>query len=180
MAEAWSRYGIVSNAIAPGMFPTDLTAPVFGNPELAARFAALTAIGRNGELPDLDGTAIFLAARASAYVTGQVIARRRLSQVRPGAAAIHSARTARPAISTRPPCPAPFSSVHAPPAPSKALLRTSSVAWRGWRVPASNWCTVTTPTPASFARSCWLHASSPRAALHCAGVIMAKDSAPRQ
>jgi NAD(P)-dependent dehydrogenase (short-subunit alcohol dehydrogenase family) len=74
MAEAWSRYGIVSNAIAPGMFPTDLTAPVFGNPELAARFAALTAIGRNGELRDLDGTAIFLASRASAYVTGQVIA----------------------------------------------------------------------------------------------------------
>ena len=74
MAEAWSRYGIVTNAIAPGLFPTDLTAPVFADPELAARFAAMTAIGRNGKLPDLDGTTIFLASRASAYVTGQVIA----------------------------------------------------------------------------------------------------------
>jgi len=74
MAEAWSRYGIAANAIAPGMFPTDLTAPVFADPARAERFAAMTAIGRNGELPDLDGTAIFLASRASAYVTGQVIA----------------------------------------------------------------------------------------------------------
>ena len=35
--------------------------------------AARTFIGRNGELPDLAGTAIFLASRASDYVTGQTI-----------------------------------------------------------------------------------------------------------
>ena len=74
MAEAWSRYGIVANGIAPGMFPTELTAAVFANPEMAARFAAMTAVGRNGELSDVDGIAIFLASRAAAFITGQVLA----------------------------------------------------------------------------------------------------------
>ena len=35
--------------------------------------AARTFIGRNGELPDLVGTAVYLASRASDYVTGQTI-----------------------------------------------------------------------------------------------------------
>jgi NAD(P)-dependent dehydrogenase (short-subunit alcohol dehydrogenase family) len=73
MAEAWGRDGITANAIAPGFFPTALTAPVFGNPELAAHHAGMTAIGRNGTLADLDGTTVFLASAASAYVTGQII-----------------------------------------------------------------------------------------------------------
>ncbi|MFQ5773000.1 MAG: SDR family NAD(P)-dependent oxidoreductase [Kiloniellaceae bacterium] len=73
MAEAWSADGIACNAIAPGMFPTELTAPVFADEDLAGRFAAGTAIGRNGRLEDLDGITVFLAAPASDYVTGQVI-----------------------------------------------------------------------------------------------------------
>jgi gluconate 5-dehydrogenase len=73
MAEAWSPHGITCNAIAPGFFPTPLTAPVFADPERAARNAAQTAIGRNGELTDLYGAAVFLASDASAYVTGQVL-----------------------------------------------------------------------------------------------------------
>lgn len=73
-AEAWSRQGVTCNAIAPGFFPTPLTAPVFGDPERAARNAAQTAIGRNGELDDLVGATVFLASSASAYVTGQTLA----------------------------------------------------------------------------------------------------------
>lgn len=73
MAEAWSRHGIVANAIQPGFFPTELTAPVFNSPELSGHHARMTAIGRNGELPDLDGATIFLASRACAYVTGQIL-----------------------------------------------------------------------------------------------------------
>ena len=73
MAEAWSRDGITCNAIAPGFFPTELTAPVFGNEDLAARNAAQTCIGRNGVLEDLAGPCIFFASDASAYVTGQVL-----------------------------------------------------------------------------------------------------------
>jgi gluconate 5-dehydrogenase len=74
IAEEWSRRGVTCNAIAPGFFPTPLTEPVFADPERAARNAAQTAIGRNGELEDLAGATIFLASAASAYVTGQTLA----------------------------------------------------------------------------------------------------------
>lgn len=74
MAEAWSRHGITCNAIAPGFFPTPLTAPVFADADRAARLAAQTCIGRNGRLEDLHGAAVFLASDASAYVTGQTLA----------------------------------------------------------------------------------------------------------
>ena len=74
MAEAWSRDGICCNALAPGFFPTELTAPVFDDPTSRRRFAQQTAIGRNGELADLAGVTIFFAAAASAYITGQTLA----------------------------------------------------------------------------------------------------------
>ena len=73
MTEAWSRDGITCNAIAPGFFPTELTAPVYENPELLDSLAAQTTVGRNGVLSDLDGLTVFLASPASDYVTGQVI-----------------------------------------------------------------------------------------------------------
>ena len=74
MAEAWSRYGICANAIAPGFFPTELTAAVFDNDATRDWAAAQTAIGRNGELEDLRGVTIFFASPASAYITGQILA----------------------------------------------------------------------------------------------------------
>jgi len=73
MAEAWSKDGINANAIAPGFFPTELTTAVFANKELSAHNAGMTAIGRNGELEDLDGITVFLSSPASAYITGQTI-----------------------------------------------------------------------------------------------------------
>ena len=73
MAEAWSAQGINCNAIAPGFFPTELTAPVFEDKARSQKLAEQTAIGRNGRLSDLDGPLLFLASRASDYVTGQVL-----------------------------------------------------------------------------------------------------------
>ena len=73
MAEAWSKDGITANAIGPGFFPTELTGPVFADPERAARNAAATCIGRNGALSDMDGPLLFLCSDASSYVTGQVL-----------------------------------------------------------------------------------------------------------
>ena len=74
MAEEWSRFGINANAIAPGFFPTALTAPVYGDAARIGALAAQTAIGRNGELADLQGAAVFLCSPASDYITGQTLA----------------------------------------------------------------------------------------------------------
>jgi NAD(P)-dependent dehydrogenase (short-subunit alcohol dehydrogenase family) len=73
MAEAWSRDGITANAIGPGFFRTELTAAVFNDPERAARNAAQTCLGRNGEPEDLDGPLLFFCSDACAYVTGQIL-----------------------------------------------------------------------------------------------------------
>ena len=75
MAEAWSggESGIVVNAVAPGFFPTELTAAVFDDDATSSHHAAMTCIGRNGRMPDLDGALLFLASRASSYVTGQIL-----------------------------------------------------------------------------------------------------------
>lgn len=73
MGEAWSKDGITANAIGPGFFPTELTGPVFADPERAARNAAQTCIGRNGALSDIDGPLLFLCSEAASYVTGQVL-----------------------------------------------------------------------------------------------------------
>ncbi|MEM6624800.1 MAG: SDR family oxidoreductase [Pseudomonadota bacterium] len=73
MAEAWSADGITANAIAPGFFPTELTGPVFSDNERSAQNAAQTCIGRNGELSDLIGPAMFFCSEAGAYVTGQTL-----------------------------------------------------------------------------------------------------------
>jgi hypothetical protein len=57
------------NAIAPGYFPSELTLPVYDK-KLLDHHASMTAVGRAGELDDLDGATIFLASRAAAYITG--------------------------------------------------------------------------------------------------------------
>lgn len=72
-AEAFSRHGVNANAIAPGFFRTELTAPVVKDAARWQKMADSTFVGRNGELHDLRGTAVFLASRASDYVTGQTI-----------------------------------------------------------------------------------------------------------
>ncbi|MBS7806716.1 SDR family oxidoreductase [Variovorax sp. PCZ-1] len=73
IAQEWSSKGITCNAIGPGFFPTQLTAPVFANPAAAHKNADQTCIGRNGELTDLYGLSVFLASDASSYITGQTI-----------------------------------------------------------------------------------------------------------
>lgn len=73
MAQAWSGDGIMVNAIGPGFFRTELTAAVFNDPARAARNAAQTCIGRNGEPEDIDGPLLFLCSDMSGYVTGQVL-----------------------------------------------------------------------------------------------------------
>lgn len=73
MAEAWSKDGITCNAIAPGLFPTELTESIFHNADLVKQMAGKTCLGRNAELSDIHGLAVFLASPASAFITGQTI-----------------------------------------------------------------------------------------------------------
>ena len=73
MAEEWSKHGINCNAIAPGFFPTELTASVFADEEKATKLADQTAIGRNGKPEDIHGVTVFLTSPASDYITGQTI-----------------------------------------------------------------------------------------------------------
>ena len=72
-ARELSTHGVNVNAIAPGFFPTELTAPVVQDAARWRKMADSTFAGRNGELRDLRGIAVFLASRASDYVTGQTI-----------------------------------------------------------------------------------------------------------
>lgn len=75
MAQAWSAdgSGITCNAIAPGFFRTELTDPLYRDEKGVDRLARQTMIGRNGEMADLSGLTLFLASRASDYVTGQTL-----------------------------------------------------------------------------------------------------------
>jgi gluconate 5-dehydrogenase len=72
-SEAWAPRGVCCNAIVPGFVATPLTADVAADPVRSAALAARTMIGRNGEPGDFEGAAVFLASRASDYVTGQMI-----------------------------------------------------------------------------------------------------------
>ncbi|MEU6547168.1 SDR family oxidoreductase [Streptomyces sp. NPDC046859] len=72
-AEAWSPYGVTCNTLVPGFVMTPLNAKLSSDPEKVAALAARTLLGRNGLAEDFAGAAVFLASRASAYVTGQSI-----------------------------------------------------------------------------------------------------------
>jgi len=67
----WAMYNIQVNAIAPGWFPTHMSAAVIerNKEALLKRVPA----GRFGGDDDLKGAAVFLASDASNYVTGQVL-----------------------------------------------------------------------------------------------------------
>ncbi|MFD7614327.1 SDR family NAD(P)-dependent oxidoreductase [Streptomyces sp. NPDC059828] len=70
-AEAWSPYGVTCNTLVPGFVMTPLNARLSSEPERVAELAARTMVGRNGVAEDFAGAAVFLASRASGYVTGQ-------------------------------------------------------------------------------------------------------------
>jgi len=72
-AEAWSPHGVTCNTLVPGFVMTPLNARLSSDPEQVAALAARTMVGRNGVAEDFAGAAVFLASRASGYITGQAI-----------------------------------------------------------------------------------------------------------
>jgi NAD(P)-dependent dehydrogenase (short-subunit alcohol dehydrogenase family) len=73
LAVEWGRHNIRINCIAPGLVRTDFARALWENPALLAQTEARTPLARIGEPDDIGGIAVFLAARAGAFVTGQVI-----------------------------------------------------------------------------------------------------------
>jgi NAD(P)-dependent dehydrogenase (short-subunit alcohol dehydrogenase family) len=71
LAVQWGRYGIRVNAIAPGMYPTDM---IHGQEEVPEFFASRLAIQRAGRPEDMIGAVQYLLSDASTYVTGQQFA----------------------------------------------------------------------------------------------------------
>lgn len=73
MAIDWAKYNIQVNGIGPGYFKTDLTRPLYENPEFDAWLCNRTPSNRWGEPEELIGALLFLASDASSYVNGHVI-----------------------------------------------------------------------------------------------------------
>ena len=74
MATEWARDGIQVNAIGPGYFATDITAPIREDGHPFNDFIInRTPAGRWGDPEELQGAAVFLASKASDFVNGQVV-----------------------------------------------------------------------------------------------------------
>jgi NAD(P)-dependent dehydrogenase (short-subunit alcohol dehydrogenase family) len=75
LACQWARRGVRVNAIAPGWFPTEMTAEGLFEDERSLNYVRRTCpMGRPGEPHELDGVLLLLAGESSSYITGQTIA----------------------------------------------------------------------------------------------------------
>jgi NAD(P)-dependent dehydrogenase (short-subunit alcohol dehydrogenase family) len=74
LAIEWSRRGINVNAIAPGVFRTDLNSKLLDGTDRGREFLLRTPMGRFGKAEELIGAAVLLASDAASYITGQCIA----------------------------------------------------------------------------------------------------------
>ncbi len=73
MALEWATSGVQVNSLAPTYFETDLTKPLFEDPERHQFIVERTPMARWGQPHELSGAVVFLASSASDYVTGQTL-----------------------------------------------------------------------------------------------------------
>ena len=73
MANEWAARGVNVNCLMPGFVATDLTRDLFQDPKAREEVLSRIPMGRMGEPSDLGGAAVFLASRASDYITGHVL-----------------------------------------------------------------------------------------------------------
>jgi NAD(P)-dependent dehydrogenase (short-subunit alcohol dehydrogenase family) len=74
LACSWADRGVRVNALAPGWFPSEMTAGVFAMPAFMGWIKNSCPMHRTGDPQELVGPLLFLASEASSYVTGQTLA----------------------------------------------------------------------------------------------------------
>jgi NAD(P)-dependent dehydrogenase (short-subunit alcohol dehydrogenase family) len=73
LAQQWSGRGVRVNTLAPGFFPSEITAPLIDPDGGSPRVAAHTPLGRIGRLDELTGPLLLLASDAGSYITGTTL-----------------------------------------------------------------------------------------------------------
>ena len=73
LAVEWARHGVNVNAIAPGVFKTDLNRELLETTGRGREFEMRTPMGRFGKVDELAGAAVFLASEAASFVTGEIL-----------------------------------------------------------------------------------------------------------
>lgn len=73
LADEFGPAGVRVNCIAPGLIRTDFAKVLIDNPEIYKRSTERSPLRRVGEPHEIAGAAVFLAARAGGFTTGQTI-----------------------------------------------------------------------------------------------------------
>jgi NAD(P)-dependent dehydrogenase (short-subunit alcohol dehydrogenase family) len=73
LAIEWAPYNVTVNCLGPTYFETEMTRPLYEDPERKAFIESRTPMGRWGQPEELAGAIIFLASDAARFVTGQTI-----------------------------------------------------------------------------------------------------------
>jgi NAD(P)-dependent dehydrogenase (short-subunit alcohol dehydrogenase family) len=73
LAVEWAKHGVCVNAIAPGVFCTDLNRALLDGTARGEEALMRTPMGRFGQVEELVGAAVFLASEAASFVTGHVL-----------------------------------------------------------------------------------------------------------
>ncbi len=74
LAVEWSKHGVTVNAIAPGVFRTDINRDLLDNTDRGRELLLRTPMQRFGNVEEVVGAAVYLASRASSFVTGEILA----------------------------------------------------------------------------------------------------------
>ncbi len=73
LAVEWSKKGVTVNAVAPGVFRTDLNAQLLDSTARGQELLMRTPMGRFGKTEELVGAVVYLASDSASFVTGQIL-----------------------------------------------------------------------------------------------------------